>query len=64
MFPVFYFPSVLIYLSVALAMYWCARKLAVLNNTNELVQYLSLAKQQLKVLIVLNALALLDQKDT
>jgi len=45
-------------------MYQCTRKLAVLNNTNKLAQYLSLAKQQLEVLIVSNALALLDQKDT
>jgi len=48
----------------ALAIYQCTRNLAVLNNTNELAQYLSLAEQQLKVLIVLNALALLNQKDT
>jgi len=45
-------------------MYQCTRKLAVLNNTNKLVQYLSLAEQQLEVLIVSNTLALLDQKDT
>jgi nuclear pore complex protein Nup160 len=45
-------------------MYQRARKLAVLSNTDDLVQYLSLAEQQLEALIVSsNALALLDQKD-
>jgi len=63
-FFVFYLPSVLTHPSAALAMYQRARKLAVLSNANELVQYLSLAEQQLEALIVSsNALALLDQKD-
>ena len=45
-------------------MYQRARKLALLSNTNDLAQYLSLAEQQLEALIVSsNALALLDQKD-
>lgn len=45
-------------------MYQRARKLAVLNNTNEPAQYFPLAEQQLEALAVSsNALALLDQKD-
>jgi nuclear pore complex protein Nup160 len=45
-------------------MYQRARKLALLSDTNDLAQYLSLAEQQLEALIVSsNALALLDQKD-
>jgi nuclear pore complex protein Nup160 len=57
-------PSLLIQPSAAIAMYQRARKLAALNNTNELAQYFALAEQQLEALIVSsNALALLDQKD-
>jgi nuclear pore complex protein Nup160 len=46
-------------------MYQRTRKLAVLSNTNEPVQYFLLAEQQLEALVVFsNALSLLDQKDT
>ena len=46
-------------------MYQRARKLAVLNNTNEPAPYFFLAEQQLEALAISsNALSLLDQKDT
>ncbi|KAI0245682.1 nucleoporin Nup120/160-domain-containing protein [Lactifluus subvellereus] len=52
------------YQNAALAMYQRARKLAALNTTNEQMQYIALAEQQLEALVISsNALALLDQKD-